>query len=89
MLCQFSTALLARTAASQAAHADPDVATRERGVSDGQHLNAIDTERERRARALWHMKKDQGLRGIRGCHHNEADSTLLMLNETAFPRPSQ
>jgi len=44
---------------------------------------------ERGPRGLGQMKKDNRLRGVRGCHHEKADDALLMLNETLFPHYSQ
>jgi hypothetical protein len=35
------------------------------------------------------MKKDQRLRGVRGCHHEKADGTFLMPNGTLFMPWSQ
>src|SRR6266404_205450 len=36
---------------------------------------------EGRACALRHMKKDQRLRAVRGCNHEQADGTFLILME--------
>jgi len=35
------------------------------------------------------MKKDQRLRAVRGCHHEEANGAFLILNGTLFTRESQ